>query len=106
MQAGVRAVNDVDVSPLVRVYVVGLNGGRAVDNAVDRRAPQISIGGDVGDVERHFFRSKRIADVDTPHPRVEVRDEHDLLVERVAEVLVGGVRAEATAALAEVERTA
>src|SRR5215472_17098571 len=105
MCAGVGAVNDIDVPTLVSVHVVGLDGWRAIHDAVDRRAPEVGVGGGVGNIKTHFLWSKRIAIIYRPHPCGEVSDEHDLLVERRAEVLVSGMRTDATATLAEVEWT-
>ena len=106
MCAGVGAINDVDEPPLVSVHVVSLDGGRAIQDAVDGRAPQIRVGRNVWNEETYFVWSKRIAIIDRPYPSGEVSNEYDLLVEGVPEVLIGGMGTEATATLAEVEWTA
>src|SRR5262245_30472334 len=106
MCAGIGAVNDVDVSSLVRIHVVCLNGGRTISDAVNRCTPKICVCGDVRNEETNFFRSKRIADINRSYPSRKVGYKNDLLVEGVPEVFVGGMGTEATAALAEVERTA
>src|SRR5262245_33146260 len=106
MCASIGSINDVDIPSLVSVHVVSLNGGWAIHDAVDCRASQISVGGGVGNIETHFPWSKRIAVIDRPHPCGEVGNKHDLLVERRPEILIGGMRTEATAARAEVEWTA
>src|SRR5215510_6153531 len=101
MRPGVGAVDDVDVPAIIGRKVVGLNRDLAFLDAVDRRAAKIGIVGGGRDIETHLLRVKGVANIDSPYSRVEVGDEHDFLVERWAEFLLGGMGTKAPAAVAE-----
>ena len=100
--AGVRAVDDVDVAAVVRLHIVALNCGLAAVLAVDLDATLVRRLGDRGDEVADFLRLIWIAYVDRAHAGIEVGDEHDLLVEHRRHTLICGMRAEPTASLAEV----
>src|ERR1700688_3772816 len=102
VQAGVRAVDDVDVSAVVHLDVVGLDRHLATLVRASANAPPVGLARHSGDVIPDFLRVEWIADVEDPHPRVEMRDEqHTLVVDR-REILVRGMRAEAPAPAAEI----
>src|SRR5438067_4368506 len=103
VQPGVRAVDDVDASAVVRRDVVCLDHLPAdVWVALVRAAAKVGVARHGGDEERHVLRVVRIADVEGAHASVKVRDEDDLLVERRPELLIGRVWTEAAALIAEV----
>src|SRR2546428_337110 len=82
------AVDDVDQAAIVDLDVVG----HVV--AIGR------VGVGFRNVERHLRRGVRLPNVPDAHAAVEPRDRRQLAVERVVEVLLGGVGAEAYAASA------
>src|SRR5713101_613776 len=102
VQAGVRAVDDVDAPAIVGRDVVRLDHLPAdVRVALVGPAPEVGVRRHGGDEERYVVRVVRIADVECAHAGVEVRHEDELLVERRPELLIGRVRAETAALIAE-----
>src|SRR5437867_11522616 len=101
MYASVGAVDDIDITAIIRRKVVRLDGDFAGGRVVVIGAPIISSFVGRGDIEGHLLRVKRISDIDSPHARVEVGDEHDLLVEGRTEFLLGGMGTEPPATVAE-----
>src|SRR3989454_10711336 len=102
VQPGVRAVDDVDITAGVGRDVVRLDHDLARGGNGVVLAPKVGVARGLGDKEGHLLRVVGVADVDSPHTRVEVRDEDDLLVERRPELLIGGMRTEAATLAAEV----
>src|SRR3989441_1551232 len=103
MHAGVRAVDDVDVAAVVGRDVVGLDD-LPRDVLLALELADALVGGlrDLRDEVRGLLRVVGVAHVDRAEARVEVRDEHDLLVERRTHLLVRRVRTEPPAAIDEV----
>jgi hypothetical protein len=102
VQPGVRAVDNVDIPAVVAGDIVRLDHSPAdIGVALVWATPKIGVLGDGGDEERHVLWVVRIADIEGAHTGIEVRDEDDLLEERRPELLIGGVRSEAAAPVAE-----
>ena len=102
MQAGIGAVDDVDVAALVGLDIVGLDRDLAAVLAVD---------GDAALVGRRRDRRNEVADlpgmigianVERAHAGIEEGDERHLLVVDRRHAFVRGMRAEPPAALAEI----
>src|SRR5204863_9127137 len=102
VQAGVGAVDRVDIAALVDLDVVGLDRGLAALLRPLADAAPLGPRGDRGDVIGDLVRMERVADIERAHSGVEVGEEHDAPVIHGSEALVRGVRAEAPAAAAEV----
>src|SRR5262249_21091775 len=102
VEPGVRAIDNVDIPAVVGCHIVRLNHSPTdIRIALIWSAPIIRIRSDGRDEERDVFGFVRIADIKGGHASVEVRDEHDFLVERRPEFLVCRVRPEAATDVAE-----
>src|SRR5712691_3475548 len=99
----VGAVDNVDEPTVVRCDVVRLDGLDAdvVGVPLERAAAQVGGGGHGRNEEGRLLRVIRIANVYGAHARIELRDEDELLVEGWPKLLVGRVRSEPAAAIAE-----
>src|SRR5438477_11103256 len=88
MQAGVRAIDDVDMASVVHVDVVRLDGDFAVLARARADAALIGLVRDRGDVEPDLFRIERIADVERARAGVEMGDEQHAVVVNRRHILV------------------
>src|SRR3954470_22896588 len=104
MHPGIGAVDDVDVSALVALHVVGLDRPLAARLAIDLDAARSGPFSNGRDIKTDFARPIRIADVVRPTPGVEPSDEGELLVEDRRHALVRAMRAEPAAARTESAR--
>src|SRR4051812_21450597 len=102
VQAGIGAVDDVDVAPRVGLDIVGLDRDLAALLLVDLDASLVGRRRNRGNEVADFGGMIGIANVERANAGVEERDEGHLLVEHRRHALVGGMRAEPTAALAEI----
>ena len=108
MHPGVGAIYDVDVSALIDLDIIGLDGEvadlhrRLARGNCDIRAPDIGIGGRRWNVISNLFGAEWISYIDRPHPCIEPRDEDQLSVEKIGEIFTAGMSAKATTAVAEV----
>src|SRR5689334_13797817 len=102
VQAGVGAIDDVDVAPRIRLDVVGLDRGLAAVLARDADAARVGLVGDRRDEIADLGRMIRVPHVEGAHAGIEEGDEGHLPVVDGIHALVRGMRAEAAAALAEV----
>src|SRR5882762_9660478 len=102
VHAGVGAVDRVDVAAFVDLDVVGLDCDLTALLRPLADAALLGPRRDGGNVIGDLRGMEGIADVQRAHPGVEIGEEHDAPVIRGSEALVRGVRAEASAAAAEV----
>src|ERR1700716_355169 len=101
MQPGVGAVDDIDVAALVGLDVVGLDRCLAAVLAVDGDAALVGGGRDRRNEIADFLRVIGIADIERANAGIEEGDKGHLLVKHRRHALVGRMRAEAPAPLAE-----
>src|SRR5215470_5353519 len=105
MQAGVGAVDNVDVAAVVHFYVVGLDRRLAALLAiVELYTALVGIGGDGRNIVGDLLGMVGVTDIDGTHTGVEVGEKHQSLVVDRRHVLVGGVRTEPAAAAAKATR--
>jgi hypothetical protein len=96
VQAGVRAIDDVNIAAVVRGDIVRLDHPAAnAGIALIRPAPIVRVRGYRRNEERNILRVVRITDVEGAHAGIEVRDEDYLFVEGWPELLIRRVRAKA-----------
>src|SRR5580765_2690695 len=101
MQAGVGAIDSVDVAALVHLDIVGLDRDLAALLGTLADAALLCVLRYRGNVIRDLLRMKWIAHVHRAHPGVEMREKEDAPVVHRREALARGMRAEAPAAAAE-----
>lgn len=108
MHPGVGAIYDVDVSALIDLDIVGLDGEvadlhrRLARGNCNVRAADIRIGGRGWNVIAYLLRAEWISYIDRPHSCIEPRYKDQLSVEKIGEIFAAGVSAEATTPVAEV----
>src|SRR5579872_5890137 len=102
VQAGVGAVDDVDIAALVGLDIVGLDRDLAAILAVDLDAALVGRRRDRWNEVTDLGRMIRIANIERANPAIEPGDERHLLVVDRRHALVGGMRAKPSAALAEI----
>ena len=101
MQAGIGAIDDVDISAVIGFDIVGLDRHLAAVLAVDGHAALVGRRRDRRDEIADFGWMIGIANIEHPHAGIEERDERHLLVVDLRHALVGGMRTEPPSALAE-----
>src|SRR6266851_10286473 len=99
MQAGIGAIDYVNVTALVGFHIVGLNRDLAAVLSVDLDAALIGRFGHTRNEEPHLFRMIGIAYIDRSHPGIKEADKGELSVEHRRHALVRGVGAETAAAV-------
>src|SRR2546422_11488937 len=81
MQAGIGAVDHVDVAAIIDLDIVGLYGELAAVGPIDLDAAWLRLRGDRWDEIRDLARVIRITNVDCAHAGIEMRDKQDAAVE-------------------------
>src|SRR5262245_34584706 len=105
MQAGVGAIDNVDVAPVVHFHVVRLDRRLAAFLAiVEFDAALVGFARDLGNIVGHFLGAVGVSNIDGTYSSVEVREKHQSLVIDRRHVLVGGMRTEPATAAAEIAR--
>src|SRR5947207_4925999 len=102
MQAGIGAVDRVDVAAIIDLDIIGLYGELAAVGSADVDAARLRLRGDRRDEIRDLARMVRIANVDCAHTGVEMRDKQDAAIVDRREAFVRRVRSEAPAARAKI----
>ena len=101
MQAGIGAIDDVDIAALVGFDIIGLDRDLAAVLALDRNTTLVGRRRDRGNEMADFPGVIGIANVERAHAGIEERDERHLLVENRRHALVGRMRAEPPSPFAE-----
>src|SRR5579872_4562215 len=102
VQAGIGAVDDVDIAALVSLDIVGLDRDLAAILAVDLDAALVGRRRDRWNEVTDLGRMIGIANIERANPTIEPGDERHLLVVDRRHAFVGGMRAKPSAALAEI----
>src|ERR1700692_1875525 len=103
VQAGIDAIREINIAAVVGLRIVALDHGVAATLlAQDHSAARLRRLGDRRDEITDLPGLIGVADVEHADAGIEEGDEGQLLVERRPEVLIGGMRAEAPAARAEI----
>ena len=100
VHAGIGPVDDIDVAAVVGFDVVALDRRGAALLAVDLEAALLGCFRHRRDEMADLPGMIRIAHVERPHPAGEIGDEGEFLVKHRRRALVGGMGAEAHAAVA------
>src|ERR1035438_8410037 len=102
VQAGVSSIDDVNISAVVNLHIVGLDHPAAALRGAASRALLVRFIRHRRNKIRNFLRMKRIPHIDSPHARIEVRKKHNALVVDRGETFVRRMRPKTSAAAAKV----
>ena len=91
MHSGVGAVDNVNITAIVRFHIIGLNRHLAAVLTLDLHATLIRVIGDRGDEKPHFLWLERITNIQCPNSAVEIRYGGDFVPEYRCETFVGGM---------------
>jgi hypothetical protein len=101
VEAGAGAIDDVDIAAVVHFDVVGFDDGFAGLARSGGIAGGLRFGGDGGNVVADLGGMEGVSNIHGADASVEVGEEHDAAVIDGSKAFVGGMRAEAATAAAE-----